>query len=166
MICYLDSSALAKRYLLEPGSDEVLRVLTAADMVGTVTVSRVEVVAALARAVRTGAVTSQDAKVARGFFQMDWSDLVRVKVTEPIAERSCDLAWSYGLKGYDAVQLAAAASWQEDLDQPLTVATFDVQLWKASARVGLEPYPHDLPGLLAAWNETASPKGRREVPPS
>jgi hypothetical protein len=36
-----------------------------------------------------------------------------VVVTEALVERAEALAWDYGLRGYDAVQLASAITWQE-----------------------------------------------------
>jgi hypothetical protein len=41
--------------------------------------------------------------------------------------------------------------WQETLDVPVTMATFDLRLWEAANRAGLEPYPSDLPQLLESW---------------
>jgi hypothetical protein len=43
---------------------------------------------------------------------------------------------------------AAADIWRESLDVPVSLATFDLKLWKAAAAVGLVPYPQDLPELL------------------
>ncbi len=50
MICYLDASALVKRYVTEPGSKEVSWAIAEAETVGTAVISRVEVSSALARA--------------------------------------------------------------------------------------------------------------------
>jgi predicted nucleic acid-binding protein len=50
MIPYLDASALVKRYVQEPGSEEVSRLIARARVVGTSAITRVEVTAALARA--------------------------------------------------------------------------------------------------------------------
>lgn len=147
MICYLDSSALVKLYILEFGSDEVMRAFSEADLVGTILVSRAEVVAAFSKAVRMGALTSESGEVARGAFSMEWRDLLRFDATEAVVERACDLAWGHGLKGYDSIQLAAALDWQDDLGFPVVFITFDVRLWKAAAGVGLRPFPHDLPGI-------------------
>ena len=61
------------------------------------------------------------------------------------------MAWTYGLRGYDSVQLAAAVMWQATLDTPVFMATFDLRLWETAARAGLEPYPTDLPRLLESW---------------
>ncbi len=61
MILYLDASALVKRYVTEPGSGEVSQAITKADLVGTVLVSRAEVAAALAKAVRVGVLRRKEA---------------------------------------------------------------------------------------------------------
>lgn len=147
MICYLDSSAIVKRYLTELGSAPLRQFIAEADAVGTVSVSRVEVIAAFAKAVRLGSITRETAEAARRNFRIDWNDLGEIELSDAVIDRACDLAWGYGLRGYDSVQLAAALAWQEDWDVPLAVATFDTRLWEAAARVGLERYPHDPPGI-------------------
>ncbi|HEX4960875.1 MAG TPA: type II toxin-antitoxin system VapC family toxin [Thermoanaerobaculia bacterium] len=144
MIFYLDSSSLVKRYVAEPGAPLVERALAVAHVAATATISRVEVVAAFAKGVRFGVTTKEDAESARQLFRVEWPHFVRLRVTEAVMERACDFAWMYGLRGYDSIQLATAANWQESLDMPVAMATFDRNLWKASARAGLEPYPPDL----------------------
>ena len=52
MILYLDASALVKRYVAEPGSVEVNEAISRAEVTGTALISRAEVAAALAKAVR------------------------------------------------------------------------------------------------------------------
>ncbi len=54
------------------------------------------------------------------------------------------LAWEQGLRGYDAVHLASALLWQSSLSRPVTLATFDRQLWDAAQLVGLEVWPEAL----------------------
>jgi predicted nucleic acid-binding protein len=151
LICYLDSSALVKRYLEEPGGAQVRRLTAEAEAVGSVDITRVEVVAALAKAVRNGGITLEHGESSRRFFQTEWRDLSRVEITDHVLERAADLAWSYGLRGYDSAQLAAAMIWQDRLGFSVTLVTFDVRLWEAATRVGLEVYPPDLPRLLESW---------------
>jgi predicted nucleic acid-binding protein len=139
MIAYLDASALVKRYVVEAGSDAVVRLLAETQVVGTAAISFVEVVAALAKAARLGALDRQ-----QGAFRADWPDLMRLPVTQPLLDRAANLAWQLGLRGYDAVQLAAAVAWQEALETPVTVATFDRQLWQAARQTGLTAFPADL----------------------
>ena len=144
MTLYLDASALVKRYVRERGSDDVNALMTAAVAVATSLVSRAEVAAALARAVR-GRVLDEDAgQRARRKFKQDWADLARVPVTEALAARADSLAWSHGLRGYDAVQLAAALTWREAVGLEVVLATFDRELWRAAAGAGIEAWPESL----------------------
>jgi predicted nucleic acid-binding protein len=135
---------MVKRYLTEPGSPQFRHFIADAVALGSVAISRTEVVATFGKAVRVGAVSRDIAEAARQILQLDWRDFARIDITEHLLDRASDLAWTYGLRGYDSVQLAAAVRWQEELDLPLTMATFDRSLWKAAARVGLDPYPPDL----------------------
>jgi hypothetical protein len=93
-----------------------------------VVVGRIEIVAALAKAVRMRALSASEAETARQVLHAEWPDYVRLRVTESLVARADDLVWHYGLRGYDAVHLAAALLWQEGLEEPVTLATFDRQL--------------------------------------
>ncbi len=77
MIAYLDASALVKRYVAEAGSVEVGGLIGQAAVVGTAVTSRVEVVAALAKAVRMKLVPYDEATSALQVFSAEWEDLVR-----------------------------------------------------------------------------------------
>jgi predicted nucleic acid-binding protein len=153
MILYLDASALVKRYVSEPGSDELLRWTGEAEAVGTATITRAEIAAALAKAARLGLVRREDALGAHQTFRQEWPDFIRLPVNDPILDRAADLAWNHGLRGYDAVQLAAAVSWRDALETPVRFATFDRQLWTAAGRSGLAAVPDDLPALLDSWKQ-------------
>lgn len=146
MIAYLDASALVKRYLVERGSRETMELTAESEMTATSIVSRAEVAAALAKAARMGLVTNEVARNAQRSFAGDWQDLVRVAVTEALVERAEALAWEHGLRGYDAVQLASALTWQESVGEEIVLATFDQQLWEAAKRTGLKPWPEQFPG--------------------
>ena len=108
MILYLDASALVKRYVAEIGSDAVNEAIGRAEATGTSLISRAEVGAALAKTVRMGILTQEEAWEALRAFRREWPDLVRVQITEWVVARADDLAWEHGLRGYDAVHLAAA----------------------------------------------------------
>ena len=115
VIVYLD--ALVKRYVAEAGSVEVASLIREAQALGTAVVSRAEVAAALAKAVRVGLVTREAALAALKAFNADWEHLVRLQFSEPLAARAGTLAWEHGLRGYDAVHLATALFWRETLDE-------------------------------------------------
>jgi predicted nucleic acid-binding protein len=145
VITYLDASALVKRYVVERGSRETVALTADSEIIATSIVTRAEVAAALARAVRIGIVTEGRARSAQRSFAGDWPDLVRVPVTEALVERAEALAWDHGLRGYDAVQLASALGWQESVGTQILLATFDQQLWEAAPKVGLTAWPDKLP---------------------
>jgi predicted nucleic acid-binding protein len=107
-------------------------------------IGRVEIVAALAKAVRMHVLSAAEAEAARQLFHAEWPDYVRLRVSEALAARAADLAWQHGLRGYDAVHLAAALLWQDGMEESVTLATFDRQLWQTGRRSGLTVFPTDL----------------------
>ena len=149
MIVYLDAGALVKRYVAERGTDEVAQVMGSAAGVGTSVISRAETSAALAKAVRMGVLVRSAGEAALQVFRSEWPTLIRVQATEPLLARADMLAWDFGLRGYDAVHLAAALVWQEGLGKSVTLATFDRQLWNAARAQGLKVFPDDLPAWIA-----------------
>jgi predicted nucleic acid-binding protein len=65
---------------------------------------------------------------------LDSSALTKRYVVEPGSE----------LRGYDAVQLAAASLWQKSLEIPVTLISFDRQLWTAARHEGMIVRPEAL----------------------
>jgi predicted nucleic acid-binding protein len=89
-------------------------------------------------------VRVETARNAQRAFAADWPDLARVPMTEALAERAQVLAWEYSLRGYHAVQLAAALTWQDSVSADLVIATFDMELWSAAHAAGLQAWPDNL----------------------
>ncbi len=145
MIVYLDASALVKRYIAETGSPEVEALIGEAQAIGTAVISRAEVAAALAKAARIGLVAREAAANALQAFNADWEHLVRLQLSEPLAARAAALAWEHGLRGYDSVHLASALVWSETLGEPVTVATYDRELWRGALASGLSVWPAGMP---------------------
>ena len=146
MIVYLDASALVKRYVTERGSRETGELSAKADVVATSLVSRAEVAAALAKAVRLGIVEPDNGRRAQRAFASQWPDIAKVPMTEALMSRAEALAWDFALRGYDAVQLASALTWQEAVGAEITLATFDRQLWDAGKKAGIRIWPETLKG--------------------
>ena len=145
MIAYLDASALVKRYVAEAGSTDVSALISEAKALGTAVISRAEVAAALAKAVRVKAVGKDAGASALRALTADWDNLIRLQLTEVLIARAAGLAWEHGLRGYDAVHLATALFWRETLDEAVTVATYDRELWTGAKTSGLAVWPRALP---------------------
>ena len=112
MILYLDASAIVKQYISEFGSTEIENAVTAAEANGTAVISRAEVIAAFAKAMRVGLLSETNARTAIRNFNRNWPDLVRTRITERLVQHAAILALAHGLRGYDAIHVASAAAWQ------------------------------------------------------
>lgn len=144
MILYLDTSALVKRYVMESHSPEVLALMAQADTVGSIVLTRVEMAATLAKAVRQKWIERNEAESAWEDFLEHWLSFARLSVTLTSLERASRLAWEHGLRGYDAMHLSAALIWQETLETPITLATFDRELWLAAEKMGMNVWPQTI----------------------
>jgi hypothetical protein len=78
----------------EPGSRETANLCAKADIVATSLVSRAEMAAALARAVRVWIVAPDQGRKAQRAFASQWPDFAKVPVTEALVARAEALAWT------------------------------------------------------------------------
>jgi hypothetical protein len=141
---YFDSSALVKRYAQEVGSSWVnsLTDLQSGNNIFTALVTGAEIVAAIARKARVSSIPMQDATAAivtfKGHFKTEYHVVL---INAAIVERAMDLAERYGLRGYDAVQLASALTVQAELSVGgVSLTAFvsaDTDLNKAAQAEGL-----------------------------
>jgi len=141
MNLYLDSSALVKCFVTEVGSADVRAAMDAAELIGTVSVTRVEVESAFAKSVRVGLLTEADARLAQVTFVTLWPDMIRIHVSDFVVTGAAELVWLYRLRAYDAVQLATALFWQRSIGEAVVFATYDQKLWQAAQSAGLIPFP-------------------------
>lgn len=141
MILYLDASALVKCYVEEEGSADVIRLIQSSDIAGTAILSRAEVVAAISRATRMGNISREEGRLAVATFEADWTNLVRLQMTEGIVAQAASLAWQKGLRGYDAVHLASAINWRDALQRPVVMVTYDQELWRGAQEEGFDLFP-------------------------
>ena len=70
-------------------------------------------------------------------FRSEWNDYHRIPITEQIVARADLLTCEYILRGYDAVHLACALTWQDLLGAPVSLATYDLELRDAAQKNGL-----------------------------
>jgi uncharacterized protein len=113
---FLDSSALVKRYINEVGSTWILNlfnpVLNPEFFVAAV--AGVEIVAAITRRVRGGSISGTDASAVCSQFRNDLqTEYQIIEITEGVISSGMTLAETYGLRGYDAIQLAAGCAVNE-----------------------------------------------------
>jgi uncharacterized protein len=143
-ITYLDTSALIKRYIQEPGSEALSAAWSSFSIFGSAVIIHVEISAALSKASRLGALDNQGAQLAWQAFLNDWVKLSLVNIGLSVINRASSLAWDHGLRCYDAVHLAAALIWQEAMGETVHLCTFDNQLWKAAQLLDMKVWPENL----------------------
>jgi uncharacterized protein len=115
-IYFLDSSAIAKHYVREQGSDWIASILdpTSRHAIHWARISGVEVVAAITKRLRIGSIPPSVATAALARFRADFGSFPRVtEISAQIISRAMDLSEKHTLRGYDAVQLAAAMTVHE-----------------------------------------------------
>ena len=108
---FFDSSAIVKRYVSEIGTAWVIRTVDPAtsNRVYVARITGAEVVSAITRQGRSGSLSTTDAASAIGQFRHDFVNEYRViEISVALIDRAMSLAETYALRGYDAVQLAAA----------------------------------------------------------
>jgi uncharacterized protein len=108
---YLDTSALVKRYTREQGTAWIVGLTTphGGHNLFTVRLTGPELIAALTRKARMGGLAVVDAERRARAFRRHWQRRYLIlEVTGPLADRAMDVAAAHGLRGYDAVHLAAA----------------------------------------------------------
>lgn len=111
---YLDTSALAKLYWREPGTDALLQRLRGKELVFTSALSYAEILAALGRKHQAGELTTRALEGARDSFLHDWIFVLNViEVDTKTMSALPDLVVRYPMKAGDAVHLSAAL-WLRD----------------------------------------------------
>jgi uncharacterized protein len=138
VIVYADTSALIKSYVHEAGSVDTVGWLRRAELIGANIIARAEMAAVFSRLHRAGLVATLD---LQDEFRQDWAGFIRLPVDERLVTNAEGLAWRHGLRGYDAVHLASALVWQNDLSEPVTLVTYDRQLWEAASAENLSVLP-------------------------
>jgi predicted nucleic acid-binding protein len=141
---FVDSSAIVKRYVKEVGSVWLSNLVDPAvgNDIYLARITSVEVISALTRRAKGGTITPADAAAAISLFKVDLShDFEIVEITSVLVGRAIILAETPGLRGYDAVQLAAALEVNSVIVTnglpPLTLISADAELNAAAQAEGI-----------------------------
>lgn len=115
MKSFFDSSAFAKRYLAEQGSEKIDEICAQTSQLGISIICIPEVVSALARLRRENKLTSSQFKQCKNALLADASDAHVCLLTPAVIENSMHLLEHCKLRAMDALHLACALEWQPDL---------------------------------------------------
>lgn len=134
MIVYFDTSAIVPLIVGEPSTPACLRLWNDTTRAVSTRLLYPEASAALARAERMGRMTPIQHDEAVSDLDELVAEIDHIELTMALARIAGDLARSDGLRGYDAVHLAAALSVS---DTDVVMATGDHDLAAAARAHGL-----------------------------
>jgi len=140
MIVYLDTSALVKLFVDEPGSEEVLAWTAEAVSVACSSIGFPEAISAFSRRLRSESIGRAVYDRVLDELDRQWDDVVTVPVDERLAG---DLARRHPLSGADAIHLAAALTLL-GANLPIAFCGYDERLSLAAAAEGLRVLPKQL----------------------
>ncbi len=129
---YLDTSALIKRFVQEPGSDVVAELLESGDPVATAKIAFAEVYSGLTRRFRERDLSGRAYALICGQFERDWPGYLRVDLHDEILTSARDLIRRHSLRAFDAIHLASALSLQKALGEEVTFTASDERLMRAA----------------------------------
>lgn len=134
MITYFDTSSVVPLIVNEASTELCSRMWNDSSRVVCARLLYPEARAALARAERMGRLDPRQLRAAVAELDSIVSEVDHIEVTAELAREAGELAEAHGLRGYDAVHLAAAAA---VADGDLVLVTGDSDLASAAAMIGL-----------------------------
>ena len=153
-LLYLDTSALVKLYINEPGTERMKELASEGsdNSVAICSITQVELHAAIWRRHRIRELDDEEVELAIELFNGRLeTDILRCPVDDRTLNRASELTSRHPLRGYDATQLAACLVLETRLGESPTFVCADHALLAAAAAEGLpvlDPaVAEDPPGL-------------------
>ncbi|HBA83007.1 MAG TPA: VapC toxin family PIN domain ribonuclease [Verrucomicrobia bacterium] len=115
MKLFLDSSAFAKRFVEETGSQEVERFCSQATELGLSVICVPEIISALNRRLREKSLTRQDYAHAKQRLSQEVRDAIIINLTPEVIQSSIGILETNLLRTMDALHIACAMAWEVDL---------------------------------------------------
>jgi uncharacterized protein len=126
-----------KRYVVEIGSDHVLRLMRSDELIATATIAYAETYSALTRRRRERALSSAGYDRLCTRFEDDWQTLVRVELDRDVLASARALIQRHALRGFDGIHLASALHLHREVADPVTFVAADERLLRAAVAEGL-----------------------------
>jgi len=112
---FLDTSAFAKRYVAEQGSDKVLAVCQQADSLVVSVICLPELISMLSRLVREKKLAKAAYRKLRGDAMADLADVDVCQITAEVLASVVSLLESHPLRAMDALHVASALACRPDV---------------------------------------------------
>lgn len=141
---YVDSSALAKRYLAEAGTSDVTAAMAVESIVSTNAVGYAELRSAFARALREARLDSPSHAAVVALLDSHWSRYLVIAADDARMREAAmliDHHSTHALRAFDAIHLASALRLADGNPPAVTFACWDLRLWRAARDEGFVLLP-------------------------
>jgi uncharacterized protein len=128
----VDSSSFAKRYIQEAGSEQLDALLQQASELALCVILIPELISALNRRLREGALKKEQYQRAKKYLLNDVRDTTVLQLTPAVISRSVSLMENSVLRAMDALHVACALEWKADL-----FVTSDKRQFDSAVNAGL-----------------------------
>ena len=129
---YFDSSALAKRYVKETGSETVNALLLSQKTIVTSKLSYPEILSAFMKKHRAGELTEKPLRSVVDQFESDWNCFFIIEFHDDLLPILKALISKYPLKGADTVHLSSALWLKQTTLEDVKFVCSDLNLLKAA----------------------------------
>ena len=133
MKTFFDSSALAKRYIEEKGSQLVADICYEATEVSLSVICVPEIISALNHRLRENRLSPRDYLTIKQHLSDDVRDAVIINLTSDVIRISTKILESSPLRAMDAIHVACASVWKSEL-----FVSSDKQQLSAAKKAGLK----------------------------
>jgi len=130
---FFDSSAFAKRYVEEPGSDTVAALCLEATDLALCVICVPEIVSAMNRRLRERRLTKSDYLSLKRHLLEDIRDATIIDLVPPVVAACIEIVERSPVRAADALHVASARAWKADL-----FVTADQRQLAAARKAGLK----------------------------
>jgi uncharacterized protein len=133
MRLFFDASAFVKRYVSEPGSEEVASLCTSASDIALSIMCPVEILSAVSRLQREGRVNAQQYAAIKTEMLSDIRDITLIPIDAAVVGHSIAAIEKSPVKTLDSLHIACAVQWKPDF-----FVSSDVQQITSAKKMGLK----------------------------
>ena len=115
MISFFDSSALAKRFIEESGSDEIEKICFDSESIVVSSICFPEIISALNRRLRESSISKKDYHLIKERLIEEFEHIEIINVVPEVIAKSIMLLEKNNLRALDAIHIASALILKSDL---------------------------------------------------
>jgi uncharacterized protein len=132
MICYLDSSAIVKRYIREDGTDKMNSLIAGAKILATSKLTYAEILSAFFKKYRAKELSEKHLNTVLTTFENDWAYFLVVEFGDEMLPLIKKLVRKHYLKGADSIHLSSALWLKAAVKTDITFIASDLDLLAAA----------------------------------